>query len=1080
MEAGRRSPELEQIWERDEDGAAPAPPHHPPSSGHHSHQHAQSHHSKSAKLPSTSNSNSNSSHMAKMGSSKHPTAPRPERAVRRPSADIGSPAGHSRRMESDLMYENSPAESRENADKLLTMAGCTGIWETQVSESNFHVDVAEMTRRSRSASPENPAAGEGGPWWAEGPEPSWMRNLRNEHAARHAAVAAQTDEEDMDWQRSPVPHEHPEPPARAPRAAPRAQPGEMLPYQQQEQEQERDQEQEEEQDGSQRPRLNVQGNTDDGSDEPSPFPTPEPQPEVNVSGSTTTPLSSHPKRAPLPAHTSPLLRNPGAAKEVPPLPGPGNGASAAQSAKPSQGNVSRVASSRKNPSFSRSAAEEDNEDLGYDVDEDIVEADREDAACNDASSSSDDEDRQAAITKSWASGLRLGSDEENDEDSDIDRTIWKKPSPPSQSIAFKKPAAAAKSTAASGRVAGGGVSFSSALSQPLQRSSQNRPPVPSISMSGHRGGQSQSHAAPPGPPAASARGAATARNSPMRRREDGGSVAAPAGGSRASATGNRGSKPTPKAEAKAAAEKRNSTSSSTPSSIAPGSGTNPPSASGGSPEVKPRRQSPVPAAPAAATGGGDEAGGRQMFDKNTLRTVNRDMFMSALVTYHARRLKAGASKGEMQQRKPANEDGSGLRVYLRKRPLFDKEIQQRGDYDIATILQPGGAIIHNCLFQADLKTPFIQHCKFDFDHVFDEQAESGEVYQAAGRRLVAGALDGNVSTMFMFGQTGSGKTHTMSAIQDLASQDLFADAAGQEENWISIEVVELRGNRCFDLLANTADNSRPELRLRERGDGAFGVEGAAELRPRSPEELADLMQLAQSRRATSATDANSVSSRSHSVCRIRLLRKQGGQLMLVDCAGTERKKDSMYHSKERQQEGAEINASLHALKECIRHLTKDQKVPPHAYRASSLTKILADAFIRANTARLAVVCTASPCATDTEHTISTLRMGCALGGRGEGSEEKQLLSDLMPKKEWLTHPKQWTADQVKEWLATAGGGQFSDVVDNFPSNFDGRMLVRLPENRCVQMCGGNDRKGRALFAQLHDEITRVQSSRKQG
>merc|ERR1719336_2468833 len=141
------------------------------------------------------------------------------------------------------------------------------------------------------------------------------------------------------------------------------------------------------------------------------------------------------------------------------------------------------------------------------------------------------------------------------------------------------------------------------------------------------------------------------------------------------------------------------------------------------------------------------------------------------------------------------------------------------------------------------------------------------------------------------------------------------------------------------------------------------------------------MKAAHARRATSATDANSVSSRSHAICSLRLLHS-GGRLLLADCAGTERRKDSMYHSKERQQEGAEINASLHALKECIRYFTTQQRVPGHAYRASSLTKILADAFIRGSSARLAVFCTASPCATDTEHTVATLRMGMSLGGRG--------------------------------------------------------------------------------------------------
>merc|ERR1719401_1589972 len=162
--------------------------------------------------------------------------------------------------------------------------------------------------------------------------------------------------------------------------------------------------------------------------------------------------------------------------------------------------------------------------------------------------------------------------------------------------------------------------------------------------------------------------------------------------------------------------------------------------------------------------------------------------------------------------------------------------------------------------------------------------------------------------------------------------------------------------------------------------------------PKTPEELVSIMRMAHSRRATSATDADSVSSRSHAVCTLRLVQSDG-QLMLVDCAGTERRKDSMFHSKERQVEGAEINASLHALKECIRHFTTLQRVPSHAYRASSLTKILADAFMRGSAARLAVFCTASPCATDTEHTVATLRMGMSLGGRGNEHEEKQMMAD---------------------------------------------------------------------------------------
>ena len=56
----------------------------------------------------------------------------------------------------------------------------------------------------------------------------------------------------------------------------------------------------------------------------------------------------------------------------------------------------------------------------------------------------------------------------------------------------------------------------------------------------------------------------------------------------------------------------------------------------------------------------------------------------------------------------------------------------------------------------------------------------------------------------------------------------------------------------------------------------------------------------------------------------------------------------------------------------------------HVYRTSSLTKVLADAFICGERGSLAVICTASPCASDTEHSIGTLRLAAVVS-----SEEKE-------------------------------------------------------------------------------------------
>jgi len=491
-----------------------------------------------------------------------------------------------------------------------------------------------------------------------------------------------------------------------------------------------------------------------------------------------------------------------------------------------------------------------------------------------------------------------------------------------------------------------------------------------------------------------------------------------------------------------------------------------------------------------------DKGHRQMFDKNALRRAHRDLFRAGIKRYRQQaRLESseGGAEGPDLAVCTIRPSEDNVQVYVRKRPLFDHEETERNEFDVVTVVPgqplPKQLVLHNCLFQADLKTPLLNHLHFDFDHVFREGAQDHEVYRVAASELVRNAIEGGASTMFMFGQTGSGKTHTMTAIEGLAARDLFQGAECGAGPCLAVQFVELCGNRCFDLLTANASPPagakerhrdkqtppRPELRLREHTNGCYAAEGAVELQPKSAEELVSIMQAAHARRATSATDANSVSSRSHAICSLRLLHS-AGRLLLADCAGTERRKDSMYHSKERQQEGAEINASLHALKECVRLASGRQGVPPHAFRASALTKLLSGAFCHSQGALLAAICTVSPCAQDTEHTLATLRTGLALAGRGAEREEKEALQ--VPQEPRDPHPKQWNPEQVSAWIAQAGGGRFGDARSALPSNFTGQMLVRLPESRCVQLCGGNDRRGRQLFELLHQEIRRAEQSRR--
>ena len=408
-----------------------------------------------------------------------------------------------------------------------------------------------------------------------------------------------------------------------------------------------------------------------------------------------------------------------------------------------------------------------------------------------------------------------------------------------------------------------------------------------------------------------------------------------------------------------------------------------------------------------------------MFDKNELRAAHRDLFVEAIEKYQAKIPATVDSKADgthLPNLKP-------VQVYARKRPLFSDETAKRNDFDVLHVIPAKGAseqlVLHNCLFQADLRTPMVHHLRFAFDRVFSHEARDEEVYQVCAAGLVAAARAGQASTVLMFGQTGSGKTHTMRAIETLAAEDLFRDLG---KNMLSISFVELRGARCFDLqVANL-----PELKLREVREASanfFVPEGAVEVHPQSVGEACAIIQTARQRRATSVTEANDESSRSHAICTIRLL-DTGGCLTLVDCAGTERRKDSANHTRERQHEGAEINASLYALKECIRFMSTRQRIPQHAFRASALTKLLARSLSRLETSLLAVICTLAPAASDTEHTLSTLRTGAALRVKSSCGTEREILQSVSAKNH-DPHPRQWSPHEVHGWLRNVENGCFA-------------------------------------------------------
>ncbi|XP_067842625.1 kinesin-like protein KIF2A isoform X2 [Heptranchias perlo] len=326
-------------------------------------------------------------------------------------------------------------------------------------------------------------------------------------------------------------------------------------------------------------------------------------------------------------------------------------------------------------------------------------------------------------------------------------------------------------------------------------------------------------------------------------------------------------------------------------------------------------------------------------------------------------------------------DEQRICVCVRKRPLNKKETAIR-DLDVITIPSKDVVMVHEPKQKVDL-TKFLENQTFRFDYAFDENATNEMVYRFTARPLVETIFDRGMATCFAYGQTGSGKTHTMGGdftgknqdcskgIYALAARDVFLMLKKPNYRKIELQVFatffEIYSGKVFDLL-----NRKTKLRVLEDGKQQVQVVGLSERDVKCTEDVLKLIEVGNSCRTSGQTSANAHSSRSHAVFQI-ILRKKGkmhGKFSLIDLAGNERGADTSSADRQTRLEGAEINKSLLALKECIRALGRNKPHTP--FRASKLTQVLRDSFIGENS-RTCMIATISPGMGSCENTLNTLR-----------------------------------------------------------------------------------------------------------
>lgn len=321
-------------------------------------------------------------------------------------------------------------------------------------------------------------------------------------------------------------------------------------------------------------------------------------------------------------------------------------------------------------------------------------------------------------------------------------------------------------------------------------------------------------------------------------------------------------------------------------------------------------------------------------------------------------------------------------ICVRKRPISQKEIKRK-DYDSVTCSNPV-VVVHDCKLKVDGISKYLDNTPFEFDHTFSEFDNTDDIYLCAVQPLVDFVTQGGRATVFAYGQTGSGKTFTMQGVQKFVAEDLFAivdtiDSPIQ----VYVSYFEIYGGRCQDLL-----NNRQRLNVREDGAGEVVVSDMLEVVADSAATLQSIIDTGNRNRTTHATESNDESSRSHAICQIALKHGSTEQLLgrfsLIDLAGSERGADTKSHNRQRRMEGAEINKSLLALKECIRALDSNSTHVP--YRASKLTLVLKDSFTNRKS-RTVMIATVSPAASSADHTINTLRYADRIKERVVGGQQ---------------------------------------------------------------------------------------------
>uniref|UniRef100_A0A9J7XDL3 Kinesin family member 20Ba n=1 Tax=Cyprinus carpio carpio TaxID=630221 RepID=A0A9J7XDL3_CYPCA len=226
---------------------------------------------------------------------------------------------------------------------------------------------------------------------------------------------------------------------------------------------------------------------------------------------------------------------------------------------------------------------------------------------------------------------------------------------------------------------------------------------------------------------------------------------------------------------------------------------------------------------------------------------------------------------------------------------------------------------------------------------------------------------------------------TLSDISSAANERSLAvdlDIHTKFSIWVSF--CEIYNENIHDLLEQHSNNAlrRTNLRLCQDVKGNSFIKDLRWVQVSSADEALKVMKLGKRNQSISSTKLNLLSSRSHSIFSVRILKVEDvglgiprvesvSELALCDLAGSERCAKTL-NIGERLKEAGNINTSLLSLGKCINALRNNQQARQHVpFRESKLTHYLQGYFT--GRSKACMIVNINQCASMYDETLNVLK-----------------------------------------------------------------------------------------------------------